>query len=233
MSLVKIKVFYDYYQTKRVTPFFISEEILCFSYQEFKEQLIKEVPHLRKLISSLRLTVNEGDEEVDLSPAFFTLQMKGLLENNRIITIKVMAFDSLGPTSSPISTSRLDKDQPGVLQLKGPTRARKSLNLQEKDEPFLLPLDRYVKKQNNAVKDIADQLKRKRQEFEKFENRLKNAEKQNAGVLTTCGHCHLRLGHTKRSCTFSPCRSVFSCGQLSKHSQEKTEFANLQRRLKT
>ena len=36
-------------------------------------------------------------------------------------------------------------------------------------------------------------------------------------------------GHTKKICTFSPCKSAFSCGNLSKHSNEKTERTAIER----
>ena len=50
MSLVQIKVIYDYYSSKRVTPFFIvEEELLEYDFQAFKERLVKEVPHLAKM----------------------------------------------------------------------------------------------------------------------------------------------------------------------------------------
>ena len=46
-SLVQIKVIYDYYSSKRVTPFFIGEEeLLEYDFEAFKERLVREVPHL-------------------------------------------------------------------------------------------------------------------------------------------------------------------------------------------
>ena len=66
MSLVK--VIYDYYATKRVTPIFMMEEaVMSLSYDEFKIHLTTEVPHLEKMGSSLRLTILEDDVEIDLS----------------------------------------------------------------------------------------------------------------------------------------------------------------------
>ena len=37
------------------------------------------------------------------------------------------------------------------------------------------------------------------------------------------------MGHTKKICTFSPCKSAFSCGNLSKHSNEKAERTAIER----
>ena len=79
MPLVHIKVIYDYYSSKRVTPFFIEEEeLLEYDFQPFKERLVKEVPHLAKITSlsaaPLRITMNDEKNEVELSPVYFTFQ---------------------------------------------------------------------------------------------------------------------------------------------------------------
>ena len=58
MSLVKVKIIYHYYATKRVTPIFMMEEdLMSLSYDEFRTRLITEVPHLEKMSSSLRLVI--------------------------------------------------------------------------------------------------------------------------------------------------------------------------------
>lgn len=46
-----------------------------------------------------------------------------------------------------------------------------------------------------------------------------------------CGNCHLKLGHTRKICTFSPCKSAFSCGISSKDSSEKLERSNLEKEI--
>ncbi len=66
------------------------------SYDKFKTRLTTEVPHLEKMSSSFRLIILEDDEEVDLSSSYFTLQIKGLLEKEKNITIMAFAFDSPG-----------------------------------------------------------------------------------------------------------------------------------------
>ena len=77
MSLVKVKIIYDYYATKRVTPIFMLEEdLMSLTYDEFKTRLLTEVPHLEKMGSSLRLIVLEDDAEIDLSSSYFNFQIK-------------------------------------------------------------------------------------------------------------------------------------------------------------
>ena len=68
-----------------------------------------------------------------------------------------------------------------------------------------------------------------RQELVRFDDKIKRALEQNRGHLSAYGNCHLKLGHTRKICTFSPCKSAFSCGILSKHSSEKLERSNLEK----
>ena len=237
-KLIKIKVNYDYYSIKRCTPFFISEEeLLSLSYDEFKQRLFQEVPHLRKLCTgALRLSYEEDEAEVDLTEAYFKLQIQGLLVSHlNVVSIMAVAFDSpAASTSSPLSHdvdhgSRRNTTAFPAQILDHHPRARKTLKLVD-DQP-MLPLDRYVKKQKDTVTDLQAKLKGKRDELLKLEARLQVAERQNAGALSVCGNCHLKLGHTRRSCSFSPCNSAYSCGVLARHTIDKTIIGNLQKEI--
>ena len=116
MSLVKNKIIYDYYTTKRITSIFIREEdLINLCYEEFKTRLISEVPHLDKVGSSLRLTVFEDDAEVDLSSSYFNFQIKGLLEKEKTITVKAFTFDSPGLRSAASQKSTTEKHRKIVM----------------------------------------------------------------------------------------------------------------------
>ena len=93
--------------------------------------------------------------------------------------------------------------------------------------PVLLPLERYAKKQAAALKNYSDELAMKRKELEELDFKLQKASDQNRGHLNTCGNCHLKIGHTRKACDFSPSRSAFSCGVLSKHNDLKSRRASL------
>ncbi len=265
MSLVKVKVIYDYYGTKRVTPIFMMEEVLIsLSYDQFKTHLTTEVPHLEKMGSSLRLIILEDDAEIDLSSSYFTLQIKGLLEKEKNITIKAFAFDSPGLYNpNNLSLSVVQKantnDIPGKAARGESTvrslRAKRCISLpapikentlfddsddeedQARQEPtIMLPLERYAKNKQKAADDIQRLLKTKKQELESCENKIQlasqqNAENKTAVNLTTCGNCHLKLGHTRKRCNYSPCKSAYSCGNLSKHVSDKLKISTLQREI--
>ena len=140
MSLVQIKVIYDYYSSKRVTPFFIGEEeLLEYDFQAFKERLVKEVPHLAKITSlsaaPLRITMNDEKNEVDLSPVYFTFQFKEMLSKAKNITLQAFTFES--PSVQGVRTDRCEmKTNPPPNRPKHLTtlleapRAKRSLQLQ-------------------------------------------------------------------------------------------------------
>ena len=46
---------------------------------------------------------------------------------------------------------------------------------------------------------------------------------ENGGPLTACRKCHLKLGHARRNCSFSSCKSAFSCRILTKHGGQKVK----------
>ena len=96
-----------------------------------------------------------------------------------------------------------------------------------------LPLERYTKKQNQELATINEEIHLNQSELKEFDSKLRQAAKQNDRPLSACGNCHLKMGHTRRNCTFSPCRSAFSCGILTKHLDEKAERACKEKNIKS
>ena len=107
MVLVQMKVVYSYYSTERVTPIFVSEEeLLDLNYDAFKWEIVKEIPYLGKITdtTTLRLTVLDHSYQVDILPAYFQHQIKGVLErtySTKAIEFKAVVFDSPGVASPP------------------------------------------------------------------------------------------------------------------------------------
>ena len=107
MAPVQIKVVYDYYSAKRTTPFFITEEeLLNLDFHSFKSRLLLEVPHIAKSTSAkaLRLTMSDENLEVDLSPIYFSFQIKEIIAKQKNITVQAFSFES--PSVSVDSTVR-------------------------------------------------------------------------------------------------------------------------------
>ena len=267
MSLVQIKVIYDYYSSKRVTPFFIGEEeLLEYDFQAFKERLVKEVPHLAKITSlsavPLRITMNDEKNEVDLSPVYFTFQFKEMLSKAKNITLQAFTFES--PSVQGVGTDRCEmktnpppnrpKHLPTLLEA---PRAKRSLQLQgrSKAEEYVsadlcgeesceangqkfgktsglcaptksqdntnqqTPLERFLSKteeQINKKQEIIERLQNKENEILAKLERVKSDPRDG----NICRNCHLRLGHSARTCQFGGCTSVFKCGEEKYHSGE-------------
>ena len=249
MSLIRINVSFNYYTRIRITPIYIDEEELQdYSFDLFKDRILREIPHLRKA-TSLRLTINENGEEVDLSLNYFNLQLRGLMGASKIIQVNAIEFESPAASSSMQRVERDEVPTKSVVSTRG--RARKSLILRKntnehdfisdsdddldsdddqinKDKPKL-PLDRFLQKQKETVANLTLELDHENRELEKFDEQIQRASDQNIGKSNVCGKCHLKLGHTKKVCSFSPCKSVFSCGILSKHSEQKAKKTALEK----
>ena len=267
MSPVQMKVIYDYYSSKRVTPFFIGEEeLLEYDFQAFKERLVKKVPHLAKITSlsaaPLRITMNDEKNEVDLSPVYFTFQFKEMLSKAKNITLQAFTFES--PSVQGVGTDRCEmktnpppnrpKHLPTLLEA---PRAKRSLQLQGRskaeeyesadlcgekscetsDQKFgktpglcaptksqdntnqQTPLERFLSKteeQINKKQEIIERLQNKENEILAKLERVKSDPRDG----NICRNCHLRLGHSARTCQFGRCTSVFKCGEEKYHSGE-------------
>lgn len=79
---------------------------------------------------------------------------------------------------------------------------------------------------------------------EETQDKLSRVRTCNAQEGNMCRNCHLRLGHTARSCTYGKCVSVYSCGEEKFHPSEtktkqlrstinklKNEIANIERNI--
>ena len=202
---IEIKTEYSYYSTKRITlVYIVEEELMTLEYSKFVERSVHEVPHLRRM-NSMRLTVKEDEtvDEVDLSRKYFSLQMKGLLDKGaKSIRIGVFEFASPAVDTGIHRVENMAETRAEDRELTR-THVRRSLDLpgrntsadktDENDLPVMLPLQRYAKKQKEAVNEIKNGVGTKRQELVRFDDKIKRASEQNRGHLSACGNCHLKL----------------------------------------
>ena len=82
----------------------------------------------------------------------------------------------------------------------------------------LTPYQRYRKKlmMISSKKDLHNLLlKEKNKKYSKLPR-----VKSNPCDGNMCRNCHMRLGHTARSCDYEKCTSVFRCGEENLHSGE-------------
>ena len=206
---------------------------------------------------SLRMILAEENRpEIDLSHKYFQPQRARLVNKGlKTIVIRIAANESplpAQPTQSSNSTCKsqhltgqsrsrrcLDVsqnvaqnnvDKQGNLKIlcvnDNSYNLGCSTTINSSPEP-VLPLERHVKRYEEIIQNIDKELTVKKIELKDLDNKLERANMQNTGHLSTCGNCHLKLGHTRKSCHFSPCKSAFSCGILSKHANQKSNRANI------
>ena len=101
-------------------------------------------------------------------------------------------------------------------------------------------MERFLRHKRNNIAKLQSDLEEKKVNLEEFLSDLHEAQEENTHEQSnsSCGQCHLRLGHTRRNCTLSPCKSVYSCGLIEKHPDAKknmkaleNETAQLQRKI--
>lgn len=253
-NFIEIQFDYQYYSKNRITPLFIgNDELLALSYDDFYSKMLNEVPHLAKITATpceqLRMiVVEESRPEIDLSPKYFKSQMARLLNKGlQTIVIRVVASESplvaqqskVTISDNPRSKRRLDLVEKQncsgdnfqvQLNDNSKTIINQNAELVDKykgDVEVILPLERHAKKHEEKIQNITGNLQNKTRELEHFDGKLSEACHQNGGHLTACGNCHLKVGHTRKACSFSPCRSAFSCGILAKHNNQKSIRASL------
>lgn len=80
------------------------------------------------------------------------------------------------------------------------------------------PLERYLEKAEKDLEMQTVKLQIQLNEREEINNKL-HAANLAAGDPNTsvCGNCHLRLGHTQKTCGLERCTDVFFCGQEKRH----------------
>ena len=129
------------------------------------------------------------------------------------------------------TSTSVDAESPTVssVQVHGTTNGNNNNNTikTNKEEHVVLPLQRHARRYEQIVESVSERLSSTNKELEKLDNKLSNVSSQNAGHLSVCGNCHLKTGHTRKACQFSPCRSAFSCGILAKHNDKKSLRASI------
>ncbi|CAB4018743.1 Hypothetical predicted protein [Paramuricea clavata] len=229
-NVTELRVEYKYYNKNRVTPIFISnDDLLSLTFEGFHGLVLKEVPHLKKISSeavALRMTIVDDDNsEVDISTKYFSSQMFSFLNKGmKIICVRVAVAESpVAFSNTSVSAGKEPHTSISIIN----TTPESSPTSKQESPRIVLPLERYAKKQAEVVQNYSDELTSNTKELTDFDFKLQKACDQNRGHLNACGNCHLKLGHTRKACGFSPCRSAFSCGMLSKHNNQKSKRSAL------
>ena len=108
------------------------------------------------------------------------------------------------------------------------------------DNIIKTPVERLFDNLETNIAEINQDIARKTEEVNSLKQEVNSARERNQGVLTVCGQCHLRDGHTKRNCELGLCESATYCGLIDRHPVDKgrvrkleSELTVLQKKLKT
>ena len=96
-----LKINYDYHGNTRCTPVFIrQDDILKFSYDQFVENIKREVPFIAKL-GQVRCTYQDEERlDIDFTPQRFAWQIMDAMRYSRKITINILEGLSPAPDIS-------------------------------------------------------------------------------------------------------------------------------------
>ena len=236
-QLVEFNVEYTYYGTSRKTPIFIGKtQLNSMRYDQLSPPIISEIPYLGRINVPIRYCIKDGKEnEIDISPKYFTHQITRLLGSG-LNAFSVRVIESESPLSSSSSTTTYKGNAArDNTEHENPTTGA-SINagihrhrvLSRPNEPapavlprksLLTPLERYSQKHNEHLNMMNDQIELSRQELTTFDDKLNQACRENSVPLTACGKCHLKLGHTRRNCSFSPCKAGFPLANIFARSE--------------
>ena len=240
MSFVQFKIIYTYYDRKRTTPLFISEdELRSDDFQSFKDRILSEVPHLAKTCSPLQLTVLDDKLEVDLSSEYFALQMKELLNKGKEITLQAFSFESPGTEVVVNSHKKVQKSLQNTevrraLQIPHPHNSDSEEDiLEDANTPlkiYLSPVDKLIESKQQEIKTQKEKIAEKTEEIESLQETF--SVKPLDATRPACSKCHLRAGHTRPNCQNKVCMSARLCGDLKRHPEERKEIKDLQSDLK-
>lgn len=81
----------------------------------------------------------------------------------------------------------------------------------ELEEPTNLmktPIERLFATMEKNISDLNQDIASKYDELKLLKDEIESARKRNKGILSVCGQCHLRDGHTKQNCLSGACLSV-------------------------
>lgn len=87
------------------------------------------------------------------------------------------------------------------------------------------PVQRLLRHKRDEIGKLREELQEKNVNIKEFLSGIHEAQEENMTGQSSpaCGQCHLRIGHTRRNCSLSPCKSVYSCGLIDKHPDQKQQ----------
>ena len=97
---------------------------------------------------------------------------------------------------------------------------------------MLSPVERFIKSKEDELKEKTEEVMQKKSELNGMYDQIKKIASAVGRTGQRCSNCHQKF-HTVRSCVGEKCESVFLCGDLSKHPDQKLAFQEKKRAITT
>lgn len=94
------------------------------------------------------------------------------------------------------------------------------VRVEQGEKKCLTPIERYLAKTGEMINETDKKLQDVTTKERYIKERIQAPKETNAGHCSLCRHCHMRLGHNARNCTFDQCTSVCQWGKDKFHSGE-------------
>ena len=94
---------------------------------------------------------------------------------------------------------------------------------------FQSPLEKYLEKQREKIINIKEEEKQVMGTLQEYQLAIKNKNGVGHANGPMCGNCHQREGHNKLNCPYQQCETVFLCGDISKHAEEKARMKQVEK----
>ena len=94
---------------------------------------------------------------------------------------------------------------------------------------FQSPLEKYLEKQREKIINIKEEEKKVMGTLQEYQLAIKNKNGVGHANGPMCGNCHQREGHNKLNCPYQQCETVFLCGDISKHAEEKARMKQVEK----
>lgn len=92
---------------------------------------------------------------------------------------------------------------------------------------FQSPLEKYLEKQRDSIRNVKEKEKHVMGTLQEYQSAIKKKVGYVDGPM--CGNCRQREGHNKLNCPYQKCETVFLCGDIAKHPEEKARMKQVEK----
>ena len=206
-------------------------------YNDLRTAVLREIPKTKYMEFGLQYENDEGEYVVlNDDPTCLRIAISGSkrIEGMDVSRLKLRLFEGSSPSVKPKDIKNTDQpDSCSISSHSSETPARTRLdkeflrcdseedtdNTDSEYADELTPTQRYIMKSEEKIKQKQSVITSLQEKLKETESKLDRV-KSNPHGGNVCRNCHLRLGHTSRSCDYGKCTSVFKCGMEKFHPGE-------------